>query len=280
MSTQLSLVLVHELTGRIRLKLSRVPEDQNRFLDSILIHDGLQQATFNPVSRSLVITFTGEHLTTEEILLRTAIAFSMEFDFRPVRVLVATGTEVMTDGALLAGVLLLVAGIVNLGGARNGHLLSRAAGIGVAAAVVQHGWQEAKEQGYVHPELLSLGYLFASMIRGTILRGAAVTWTASFGRHLLAGEEKCIEVRPIQQGSESDNIRTYQVALVPQGINRSPLLSLAQSMLGATGFAGFAGSGDTLFQEFKNVAQAHDEVIEGLDLQPDGIPLIFRRETS
>ena len=68
------------------------------------------------------------------------------------------------------------------------------------------------------------------------------------------------------------------MGLVPQAAKLSPLYRLAQGLMKTIGLAGFAGTGDTLFAELKNVAQAHDEVLEGLDLQPNGIPLTFRKE--
>ncbi|MBT8361872.1 MAG: hypothetical protein KJO32_13040 [Deltaproteobacteria bacterium] len=276
MKSEITLAVLHEIAGRVRLRLSSPPRDENRFITALSAHEGFQEVSFNHVSKSLLITFEGGHLTTQEILLRAAIALSVEYDFQPVQVKVGKDTEVMTDGAILAGLFLLSAGAVNLSGNMNTIWLNRAAGAGVAAAVIEHGWREAREKGYIHPEVLSFGYLLASLARGTILRGAAVTWVASFGRHLLEGPEKCIEVRPIKQGSSAGQERAYQVALVPHAVQRSPLFRLAQGLLSAIGFSGIAGNVDTLFQELKTVAQAHDKVIEGFDLQTDGISLTFR----
>jgi len=279
MKGEITIALLHELAGRLRLRLSHLPRDQHRFVAALTAHEGFKEVTFNSISRSLLITYETGHLTTQELLLRSAIALSMEYDFQPVRVSIGTDTEVMTDGSMLAGLLLIAAGAVNMtGGGKNGLWLTRAAGIGVAAAVVEHGWREAQEQGYIHPEVLSLGYLLSSLFRGTILRGATVTWLASFGRHLLEGPEKCIDVRPIKHGNRGGETKTYQVALVPQAAKLSQLYRLAQGLMKMIGLAGFAGTGDTLFAELKNVAQAHDEVLEGLDLQPNGIPLTFRKE--
>jgi hypothetical protein len=279
MKLALSVTLVHQLAGRLRVKLSRSPRDRERFIDGLVSHEGFLDISFNPISHSLLITYEGDHLTTQEILLRTAIALSMEYDFQPVQVKVGTDIEVMTDAAMMAGLLLLSAGAVKMSvGAKNTLWLNRAAGIGVAAAVLEHGWREARDQGYIHPEVLSIGYLVASLFRGTILRGAAVTWIASFGRHLLEGPEKCVEVCPLEQENSKTGVRTYQVALVPQAARRSTLFQLVQGLLSTIGLSGFAKESDVLFQELRNVAQAHDQVLEGLDLQQNGIPLTFKQE--
>lgn len=279
MSVDLTVTLVHELPGRIRTKLSKPPADLHRFEKAMLSHDGLESVAYNAVSKSLLITYERGHLTTEEILLRTAIALSMEHNYKAVLVRLGEDGEVMTDAAILAGLSLLAAGGFQLASKGSSTAwLTRLSGMAVALAVAEHGWREAKEQGYVHPEVLSVAYLFASWLRGNILRGAAVTWVASFGRHLLQGTEKNIDVRPVNKYYEEGEARTYQISLVPQQHPKSPLLQLAQGMMGIFGFSGAAGSGDSLYEEIRNMAQAHDKVLEGLDLQPNGIPLTFRKE--
>jgi hypothetical protein len=279
MSADLTVTLVHELPGRIRTKLSNPPADLHRFQKAMLSHDGLESVAYNAVSKSLLIKYERGHLTTEEILLRTAIALSMEHNYKAVVVRLGEDGEVMTDAAMLAGLTLLAAGGFQLA-SKGGSTawFTRLSGMAVALAVAEHGWREAKEQGYVHPEVLSVAYLFASWLRGNILRGAAVTWVASFGRHLLQGPEKNIDVRPVNKYYEEGEARTYQISLVPQQHPKSPLLQLAQGMMGIFGFSGAAGSGDSLYEEIRNMAQAHDKVLEGLDLQPNGIPLTFRKE--
>ena len=147
-------------------------------------------------------------------------------------------------------------------------------------AVGEHGWREARERGYVHPEVLSVAYLFTSWARGNILRVAAVTWVASFGRHLLQGPEKSIDVMPVNKYYEENEPRNYQISLVPRQQQQTPLLQLAHGMLGIFGLSGSAGSGDSLYKEIQNMAQAHDRVLEGLELQPKGIPLTFRKELN
>ena len=279
MNLDLSVTLVHELPGRIRIKLSLPPADLQRFEKALVSHNGLESVQYNTISKSLLIKYEIGHLTTEEILLRAAIALSMEHEYQAVKVRLGNDSEVMTDAAIIAGLTLLAAGGFQLAH-RNGSTawMTRASGIAVALAVGEHGWREARERGYVHPEVLSVAYLFASWFRGNILRGATVTWIASFGRHLLQGPEKSIDVRPINKYYEENEPRTYQISLVPQHHQRTPLLQLAHGMFGIFGLSGSAGSGDSLYEEIQNMAQAHDRVLEGLELQPNGIPLTFRKE--
>lgn len=280
MKDDLSVTLLHELPGRVRLKLSEPPAVLPRFIKAIMSHDGFDTVQFNPISKSLLIRYETGHLATEEILLRVAISLSMEHEYRAVKVHLGSGDEeVMTEAAIIAGLLLLATGAFQLvGRLDNTHWFTRMSGIAVGLAVGQHGWREAREQGYVHPEVLSVGYLFASWYRGNILRGATVTWVASFGRHLLQGPEKCIDIRPLRKHYKKNEPRTYQIALVPAQQRQSPLLRWAHGSLGILGLGGLGGTGDSLYEEIQNMAQAHDKVLEGLDLQPNGIPLTFSKE--
>jgi hypothetical protein len=249
--------------------------DEARFERAIRSHEGFLELAFNPVSKSLLIAYETGHLTTEEILLRSAIALSMEYDYQPIQVDLGAEQEAMTDGAILAGLVLLASAALQVASRNASPWYARTGGLAVAAAVAEHGWREARDHGYVHPEILSVGYLFASWLKGNTLRGATVTWFASFGRHLIQGPQKCIDVRPIgTHGRE----KTYKVSLVPETHRNSPLLRWAQGILGVFGLGGFGGSGDSLYEEIKSMAQAHDKVMEGLELQPDGIPLTFTKE--
>ena len=151
----------------------------------------------------------------------------------------------MTDGAILAGALLVVAAVARWTGVSTANaLLDKAAAAGVATAVIQHGWREVYQEGIVHPELLSLGYLITAYARGTTLRGAALTWAASFGRHLLLDETQNVEVRPIASGDRSGNVQSYQVTLVSRTPQRTPLLGLAQTLLHSLGIASRTGGAE------------------------------------
>lgn len=277
MNDDLSVTLLHALPGRIRVRLSEPPFDTGRFIEAIKFHDGMNEVSYSPVSRSLLITYGKGHLTTEEILLRSAIALSFEYRDRPVKVFAEPATHVMTDGAVLAGILLAGAAVIRWSASPKYHgIIDKTAGAGVALAVVEHGWREAREQGYIHPELLSLGYLVTSYFRDTLFRGAVITWIASFGRHLLSGEEQCIEVSPITRMDEGKKINSYQVKLGKNSKDKTPLLNVLKGVLDILGIASFAGGYENLFGELQNVATVHGKVLEGMGEQSQGIPIIFK----
>ncbi len=58
------------------------------------------------------------------------------------------------------------------------------------------------------PEILTQGYLVTAFAKQKPLRGAVVTWTASFGRHLLRETARGVEVRPVSgAASPSPTVR-------------------------------------------------------------------------
>ena len=278
MTADLSVTLIHSLPGRLRLRLSKEPRDVQGFLAAVTAHEGLEDVRYTAISGSVLIRYRTGHLTMQEILLRTAMACSFDHNHVPVAILPDPEEEVVTDSAMAAGLSILIAAIVRwsaLGAANS--LLEKGVAVGVALAVLQHGWREARVKKTVDPELLTLVYLVAAFIRSTPLRGAAVAWAASFGRHLVQESPPGVEVHPMA-GSGGENMpRAYQIRPMPHRPRHAPLLATMQAVLRAMGLALGEGAGHSLFEELRNVALAHNKVLEGLGSMHDsGIPLVFR----
>ena len=278
MSAGLSVTLIHGMPGRLRLRLSEAPRDVESFLTAITAHEGLRDVRFTPVTRSVLIRYQTGHLTTEEILLRTAMACSFDHDHVPVAILPDPENEVMTDAAILAGLWLLVAALARWSALTGPNsLLEKSAGVGVALAVLQHGWREVREKSMIDPELLTLGYLFTAFARSRPLRGAAVAWAASFGRHLLQDTPPGVEVRPVTGSGGANAPQAYQIKPMQQRQRHTPLLAATQAILRSMGLVLGEGGGKNLLDELRNVALAHDRVLEGLGgMHRSGIPLVFR----
>jgi hypothetical protein len=277
MTGDLSVTLVHALPGRLRLRLGAAPKDTRRFLDAIGAHDGLEAVTYTPVTRSVLIRYQTGHLTAEELLLRTAMALSMVHDDAPVVAFNDPESEVMTDLAIVSGVIVALGSIARfLSWTRSNALLEKIAGLGVALAVLQHGARETREKGMFDPELLTLGYLVTAVAKQKPLRGAAVTWTASFGRHILRDSTRGVEVRPMPGVTAAGGEKPFQVKLAKPRQRHAPLLSNAQTILRSLGLVLDDVSGNTLFEGLRSVALTHGEVIEGFgSAERHGIPLIF-----
>ena len=276
MNKPLTVTALHILPGRLRLRLSAPPQDVQRFTDAIKGHEGLDEVVFTPITLSVLIRYQRGHLTTEEVMLRAALAFSVEHGDRPVEILRRPNGGAITDGAFFSAVLVGVAAVTrSMSRAKSSLFIEKASGLGTAAAVVQHGWLEMRQRGYFDPELLSVAYLYASAARGAWLRGAAITWALCFGRHLFVDGSASVEIRPLKKTRNGDDAPHYEIVLVPRAPHQAPLFGFAR--LALQYLASAAAPGGNLFEEMRNVSRAHGEIIEGLGATRYGVPLTFSR---
>ncbi|PID71698.1 MAG: hypothetical protein CSB34_05855 [Desulfobulbus propionicus] len=277
MPSVLSLVIVHQLPGRLRLRLSRPLRDPDRLLDTVKGHEGLVEITYTQVSRSVMARFDPLCLHAEEVTLRVALAFGLDAGAEPVFVRKQVRHEPIQASAWVAGAMLMVAVGMRMTGQQGGMVArwERLAGMGTAAAVVHHGWRDIREQGYFDPGVLSLGYLVTAFLRGNLLWATSMTWAATFiGRNLLQGRQAGIIVRPVQAGS-FDGVPHYEIAVSSdvEGREGGWLLMLAR---GFTDLVLAEIGGHDMLGDMRHVARVHGEELEGMGWMPNGIPLRFK----
>jgi hypothetical protein len=276
MSDQPAISIVHYCPGRVRLRVSSPPRDVERFIAAIKGHEGLHSVQFTPVTGSVLVRFSPDALVMQEVVMRTAMALSLEYDDAPVVVFEEPESGTISDVAAYAGFLTGAAALAQLlrGGAGNPALNKVAAG-SVGAAVSQHGYREVRETGSFDPEVATLAYLAAAVARGEYLRGAIITWFMVFGRHLLARGAQGVEVRPVKRREGDDEPHQYEVVLAPAASQKAPVFQVLQTLASFITSAG--ASGDTgMLQELRQVSQAHGEMVEGLGWMRSDIPMRFK----
>jgi hypothetical protein len=271
------IVIVHRLPGRLRLRLSHALREPERLLATVTGHEGLDSIVYTHITRSVLAQFDPVRLPEEEILLRVALALGLDAGAVPVRVTGAGGGDRMTSSAWVAGALLLAAAgmrIVRRPESQRARWEWLAA-MSTVGAVLHHGWQELDERGYFDPEVLTLAYLASAFLRGNLLRAAAVTWGATFGRHLLQERGQGIVVRPVMTGGRDGDPDRYEIAVSPEtgaASGRQRIVTLLRALLGYI----MAGAGGRdLLGDMRRVSHVHGEVLEGMGWMPDGIPLRF-----
>jgi hypothetical protein len=272
--------VVHSLPGRVRARLSVAPQDAARMLAAVREHPGVQSMTFSPVTRSVLARFNPHEIHQQEILLRIALHLSLDYDAVPVRLLAEPERSgALGPSALLAGVAvaasLLLRGLRSAG--KPAGAWDWAAGIGTAWAVVDHARRDLRDRGSFDPEVLSLAYLLTAFLRRDVRTAAAVTWLASFARHLIELPASGVEVRPVRQrGGESGEAR-YEVILGPDA-DAPRRVRVAAALQGLLKYA-MTGGGvhpfRTLLDELREVSQVHGEVLEGFGRLRPGIPIRF-----
>lgn len=266
--------ILHELPGRLRLRLTVPPLDSKKMQDAVIEHEGIEKIQFTPVTRSLLIQFDTAHVTREEIIIRVALYLSLENNSIPVRVNSETDREQMSDWSFYSALLIAAAFLTRaIWKTSPTAVYTRwAAGAATAWAVLDHGIDEVQEDGVFHPEVLSLSYLLIAMIRGNFLPAAAFTWGSAFGRHLLSSSEQGVEVSPIVSGQDDDQIEVT-IKPVQSENGKSLLFSLLPAALkyAMTGDAG-AIQGD-MIEKMRGMAGNHENVLDSLGKYTRGIPI-------
>jgi hypothetical protein len=276
-----SVTVVHSLPGRLRIRFSRSPHDPQQLADAIQQHPGMGTILYTGTSRSLLIHFDAHAILQEEIALRVAFQFSLDQAAQPVRLLSTPEREVLDNSAVLAAVTIGAAYTRHWMGATGTtpNRMDWAAGLTTTWAIAQHAWKELRQRGYFDPEVISLAYLLASLVRGKFLTASAVTWVSTFGRHLLEVPPTAVVVRPLEVRTASGNGPQYELIVSPDTDTpeKLRLLSALQGVLKYAMSGGGAHGVHSLWEELRDVSQMHGEVLEGYGRMSEGIPVRFGR---
>lgn len=278
-----SVTVVHSLPGRVRLRFSRAVENPARLTSAVREHPGMGRLAYTPQTRSLLIEFDARAVSRQEIALRAAFQFSLDQGAAPVRLLAAPEEVTLEDSALLAAVGLGVS-LANRWlqpGRKELTWLDWTAGFGTAWSIAEHGWKELKRRGYFDPEVLTLAYLVAALVRGNFLTASVVTWLTTFGRHLIQVPPTGVEVWPREVQGESGEPSQYELVVRadPDVPERTRILEALQGALKYAMTGGGARELRTLWEELREVSRVHGEVLEGSGPMREGIPVRFQAES-
>ncbi len=273
-----SVTIEHELPGRLRARLSHAVRDLPQLRRMLLDHPGVGQVRYTAISSSLLVRYDPQKVTGEEIVVRVAIALSLEQNVA-VRVLSRPRARDVTDTGFYAGVSLLAALAARL--LRPYRVFVPAvdwvASLATAGAVLEHGWLENRRRGNFDPEVLMVTYLLTALLRGDALPAALFTWIATFGRHLARLPAPGVEVRPSEIGRKG-NQRQVEVVVAPDRAPQDKMAffglipTLVMNAVTGTG----PGPHASLIDDIKRVAQVHNQVLEGIGGFAQGIPLRIR----
>ena len=147
------LTIEHELPGRLRIRLSHALNWPERVRRLVAEHAGVAEVRYTAVSRSLLVRFDANYISTEEILVRIATGFSLERDNGAVRILTRPPATELSDSAFYSGIALIAAFAWRLarGYANPNVALEYATGLATAGAVLNHGWMDYRSQGNFDP---------------------------------------------------------------------------------------------------------------------------------
>ncbi len=272
--------VVHSLPGRVRVRLSVAPGDAQRMLAGVREHPGMESISFSPITRSILARFNPHEISQQEIVLRIAFHLSLDCDAAPVRLLAEPEQRPALGGSAAVSAAALAVSLAMHGLKRATGSPTRwdwLAGLSTAWAVVDHAWKELRERGRFDPEVLSLAYLVAAVVRGNFLTASVVTWLATFGRHLVAPPPAGVQVRPVAARRRGDGRPGYELMIGPDldAPERVRMLSALQGLLKYAITGGGAQPFRTLLEELQDVSKVHGEVLEGFGRMRQGIPVRF-----
>ncbi len=275
MNHKLQVTILHELPGRLRVHISHPLKDAPTFGTTLQAHDGIEPIRYTPRTQTVLVYFNPAKIRREELLVRMALAFSLEHGYLPVEVNKTDAGAQLNAAEAISGGMLLASGILRSLGIQSPRQrkLDQAAGGMTAAAVLLHGIREMRTSAVFHPELLSLAYLGVGILRGRGFQAAVFTWFTAFGRHLMEVAEPAVRIQP----THSQTGAGVSVSAISPG----PAQTFLQLLPTLVRFLQQAGKPiDDMLANLREISKSHDHVLDALGPWKRGIPMQFQTNHS
>jgi hypothetical protein len=274
---ELSIEILHRLPNRIRLRFSNPVKQFNKLKSQVMEHEGIESYAYNSITKTALVEFDAKTVNLQEILIRTAVVFSVENDLSPVRVFQQPDNEFITPKGLVAGLVMLSSGLTYLM-AKNNAVVKTMEWLSVvttSTAVLEHAAYDYRKKGSVDPEVFSLIFLVNSIISGrNLILPSALTWVTTFGRHFSTKDSEGILLE-INKNIKNPKKALYEInvsKLNPRGNFVDFLNLFAENFLSSA-----VGFKNTIFENSKELIQLHDEQLEGIGEKINGIILNFKQ---
>jgi hypothetical protein len=278
-SKQLQVTVAHTLPGRLRLRLSHPPQTAAKTEQMVMSHPGVGAAVYTASTSTLLVLYDAGKVALEEIILRAALCLSADYELQPIVIKTAGARTPMSTLSVLSGLSLLAAHALSVFSVKTKSLsaLQVICGLGATAAVSEHIYLDLKDKGRFHPEVLSVGYLLSSFLRGNVLKGATTAWIMTFARHLLEPPAKVLKLEATAMDPSCDAHQCeYQARvsreLTTQGGTMGMLSHLPNLLLGMYTDMQLTAE-DRIFKEIQKLSLEHNDVLEGLEHLQRGIRL-------
>jgi hypothetical protein len=272
MNSQLELTVVHRLPGRLRVRFSHPPKLPQRMVENLSKHAGIKSIHYTEESENLLVSYDQEDITAQEILLRAGLSLSQDFDMAPVRIRIQKKYQSVGPLSALAFAVLTVNHVLYLFSRKNRESIffQYAAGGATLASVMEHVVEDFRQKGYFHPEVFSVYYLVLSFFRGDVLKASTITWFLTFGRHLMELPANTLLVIP-EAADPACDIHQCEYEVTVRNENEASWLVKTIHALPGMLYKAYKEMNlgmvieDTLIEQMEQVAEFHDDIIEGLE---------------
>ncbi|OFI06045.1 hypothetical protein CLOACE_13000 [Clostridium acetireducens DSM 10703] len=182
-----SIIIVHTLPNRIRVKISEPIKNIENFQSIFTKVSGIECFKYNNITKSILIYFNPIYVGMDELIVNLALIFSKENRLKPIKIIYNYPKKGMSNLAYYSLISILVAGVYKIASPTKTaeNLLNWIAVGSTVAAIGKHALVEISEKGSFDPEIVSVMYLINSINKDNFIEASAVTWLAAFGRHLI-----------------------------------------------------------------------------------------------
>lgn len=180
------IIIEHSLPDRVRLRFSIAPKRHEHLTHVIEEIDGVDSFIYTTLTSGAVLKFNHQKIELLRILKAIVIELSLEYGRQPVYVrpnYIYHFTPLSVASA--AGIFAASVSYVLFPMQLKANLLRWAATTLTGAAVLEHAYGELRRTGSFDFENLSIFYLINAIRQNQLIQGSAVTWLATFARHLL-----------------------------------------------------------------------------------------------
>ncbi len=240
-------------------------------------HEGIESMNYSPVTLTMLVKYDNQTVDLQEILIRAAVAFSIENKMASVKLTQKADRNFITFKGIVSGLVIISSALAKLiiSSARSGKIMDWLSVITTSAAVFEHAGYDYRKKGSVDPEVLSLVFLAHWAISGrNMLLPSALTWLTTFGRHFSPQEGEGILLE-ISKTKQEENQAYYEINVAKIDTKDSYMNVLnifAEKFLSSeTGFD------NTIFEQSKNLLKKHHKSLEGISEKADGIVLNFNQ---
>lgn len=205
---ELSIHIVHNLSGRVRFHFSRSLVNAEKLKLHVMEHEGIHSMQYTPLTRSMLVFFDERIVDIQEILIRSVVAFSLEDDLYPVHIFRKTERQFITAKGMVAGISIIASGAWAVAAPASPirKSLDWLSAITTSAAVIEHAGYDYRKKGSVDPEVLSLVFLAnRALAGGNLFFPSLLTWLATFGTHFSSGEGEGILLHIRKTGDKGQN---------------------------------------------------------------------------
>jgi hypothetical protein len=278
MQEQLQIIVAHTLPGRMRLRLSHPSRNSDKTTQIIKSHPGVLSVVYTAETQNLLIHYEPDRIALEEVILRASLSLSTDYQLNSVMIKASEPKTPLSRLSVYAGISLIVGHLVRFFSNKTMTLntVQLICGLGTTAAVAEHVFLDLKNKGQFHPEVLSIGYLLTSFLRGNLLKGATIAWIMTFARHIMEPPAKMLKLETKAMDPDcNEHHCEYEATITQEMAAEGPgnlLTRLPKLLLGVYSDMNLTLE-DRFFQEIQKLSRDHDEVLEGLENLRRGIRL-------